>query len=93
MTLLKTICATMLALAICTGARADDTCKTCEEKPRCAECDKCSVSETAKRAANPVKNFFVHKVSATIVHGFGFNKCETCSTCGTEPKSDCGCGK
>jgi len=80
-------------------ARADDTdCQACGRKPKCAECERDSVSETAKRCANPVKNFFVHKVSGTIVRGFGFKKCDSCAEVSTTtveaaPKSDCGCGK
>ncbi len=49
MSFFKAISATMLALALSAGARADDGCKTCEErKPKCAECEKCSPCETRK---------------------------------------------
>ncbi|MEI6231719.1 MAG: hypothetical protein WCT04_01600 [Planctomycetota bacterium] len=85
--LLKTISATMLALAFCAGLRADDCCKPCEEKkPKCSPC------ETVKRCGNPIKNFFVHSVGGTIGKGFGMNGCNTCEKA-PAPKSDCGCGK
>ena len=91
--LLRTICATMLALSLCAGLRADDGCKACDEKkPKCAACDACSTGEKLKRCGSPVKNFFVHSVGGTIGKGFGFNGCDT-RNAPPPPKSDCGCGK
>ena len=91
--LLKTISATMLALALCAGLRADDCCKPCQEKKaKCSECDKCSTCEKVKRCGDPIKNFFVHSVGGTIGKGFGVNGCNTCEKA-PAPKSDCGCGK
>lgn len=82
--LLRTISGAMLALVLCAGARADDGCKTCEErKPKCEACDKCSTCEKVKRCGFPVKNFFVHSVGGTIGKGFGYHHCNTCGTTDT----------